>query len=126
MGLGPPHRAWQSAKRALKRRRGLARGTLLWIEAVAAIATVALVAIGLLNHFTSGSEMFPDEGKRVVAFRQVTNRICAEHRDNLHRALTAGGSRIERLAFIAAGAQYGGQGDFQHVLELLRVDPDRG
>jgi hypothetical protein len=85
----------------LARRRGLARGTVLWIEALAAIATVALVVIGLLNHFTSGSETFPGEGKRVVAFRQVTNRICAEHRDNLRRALASGSSGVERLANIS-------------------------
>lgn len=101
MVLGPPDRAWQSAKKALGRRRSLARGTLLWIEALAAIATVALVAIGLLSHFTSGGKTFAGEGKRVVAFRQVTNQICGEHRDNLRRALAPGGSRVERLAFVA-------------------------
>jgi hypothetical protein len=71
---------------------------------VAAIATVAAVGIGLVNHFTADPEQkFPGEGKRVVAFRQVANRICTENRENMHRALVEGRSRVERLGFIARG-----------------------
>ncbi len=75
---------------------------MLWIEAVAAIATVAAIAIGLVNHFTApGEAKLPGEGKRIVAFRQVANRICTENRQNLHRALAEAGSRLERLGFVA-------------------------
>jgi anti-sigma-K factor RskA len=90
-----------SVKKAIGRRRRLARGALLWIEAVAAITTVAVLVISLANHFTSEEETFPGEGKRVVAFRQVTNRICTEHRGNLSRALAEARSRVERLGFVA-------------------------
>jgi hypothetical protein len=72
------------------------------VEAAAAIVTIAAVAIGLVNHFTSDpARTFPGEGKRIVAFRQVANRICTENRGNLHRALTEAGSRVERLGFVA-------------------------
>jgi hypothetical protein len=96
-----PGRGWRSVKRAIERRRDLARGALLWIEALAAIATVAIVVISLVDHFAAGGETFPGEGKRVVAFRQVTNRICTEHRGNLRRALAEARSRVERLGFVA-------------------------
>ena len=67
-----------------------------------AVLTIALVAIGLAQHFdASDGSTIPGEGKRIVAFRQVTNRICTEHRDNLHRALAEATHRIERLAFLA-------------------------
>lgn len=92
----------QSVKDALSGRRGIARGALLWIEGVAAVATIAVVTISLLNHFSSGAEAtFPGEGKRVVAFRQLTNRICTENRGNMHRAIAEAPSRVERLGFMA-------------------------
>jgi hypothetical protein len=72
------------------------------VEAAAAIATVAAVAIGLINHLTSDpAKTLPGEGKRVVAFRQVANRICTENQGNLHRALSEATSRVERLGFVA-------------------------
>ncbi len=37
----------------------------------------------------------------MVAFRQVTDRICSEHQDNLRRALAEANSRVERLGFVA-------------------------
>jgi hypothetical protein len=92
---------------AIERRRGIARGALLWIEAAAALATVGAIAVGLVNHFTAdGDRNFPGEGKRVVAFRQVTNRICTENRGNMHRALAEGRSRVERLGFVARGIDW--------------------
>jgi hypothetical protein len=95
-------RGFQSAKRAVSRRRGVARGALPWVEAAAAIATVAVITIGLINHFFPGGEaIFPGEGKRVVAFRQITNRICTEHRGNLRRALAQAPNRVVRLGYVA-------------------------
>jgi hypothetical protein len=46
----------QRIKEAIGKRRHTAQGALLWIEALAAIATVAAIAIGLVNHFTSGGD----------------------------------------------------------------------
>lgn len=89
-------------KQAIDRRRPIARGALLWIEAVAAIATVTLLGVGLVNHFTSTSQAeLPGEGKRTVAFRQIANRICTENRQNLRRALAEPVSKVERLGFVA-------------------------
>jgi hypothetical protein len=99
-----PHRRSQRVRDALDRRRGAARGALLWVEGAAAIATVTAVGIGLVNHFTTHpSQQFPGEGKRVVAFRQLANRICTENLGNMHRALTEGQSRVDRLGFVARG-----------------------
>lgn len=90
--------------RSAIRRRGVARGACLWVETAAAVVTVAAVAIGLINHFVADSEQtHPGEGKRVVAFRQVANRICTEHQANMHRALAEGRTRVERLGFIGRG-----------------------
>lgn len=92
----------QRIRKAIGRRHGITRGALIWVEAVAAIATVAAIGIGIINHFTSaGDARFPGEGKRVIAFRQVANRICTENRDNLQRALVDGHSRVEQLGFVA-------------------------
>jgi hypothetical protein len=97
-------RRLQRVRDAISRPRGVGRGALLWVEAVAAIAAVTAVGIGLVNHFTAGpGREFPGEGKRIVAFRQVANRICIENRKNMHRALVDGRSRIERLGFVARG-----------------------
>ena len=97
-----PGRGPQRFKQAIGKRRHMARGALFWIEAVAAMATVAILAIGLVNHFTSeGQAELPGEGKRIVAFRQVANRICTENRRNLSRALAEPASRVERLGFVA-------------------------
>jgi hypothetical protein len=92
----------QKLRETIGQRRGIARGALLWLEAAAAIATVTAIGIGVINHFTStGDAKFPGEGKRVVAFRQIANRICTENQDNLRRALAQGRSRVERLGFVA-------------------------
>jgi hypothetical protein len=86
----------------LRRRRraaGRLKFTLEWILAIA--GTIAL-AIAIWHHFESnGPTTFPGEGKRVVAFRQVTNRICTENRDNMSRGSREARSRIERLAYVA-------------------------
>jgi hypothetical protein len=90
------------AEEAIRRPRGIARGALLWIEAAAAIVTVGAVGVCLVNHFsTRGDTEFPGEGKLVIAFHQVVNRICTENRHNLDRALVQGRSRVVRLGFAA-------------------------
>ncbi len=91
-------------KEAIARRRTIARGALFWLEALAATVTVAAVAIGILNHFTADPEQkFPGDGKRIVAFRQITNRICTENQGNMDRAFAEGRSQVERLGFMARG-----------------------
>ena len=72
------------------------------LEALAALITIAVVAIGLVNHFDSRQvARTPGEGKRIVAFRQVANRICTEHQGNVRRALTEADNRVELLGFLA-------------------------
>lgn len=88
--------------RGEERGRGIARGASRGLEILAAVITVGAVAIALINHFGSSSPAeLPGEGKRIVAFRQVANRICTEHRGNIHRALAAAHSRVERLGYIS-------------------------
>jgi hypothetical protein len=70
-----------------------------WILAIA--GTIALV-IAVWHHFApTEPTTYPGEGKRVVAFRQVANRICTENRTNMIRALKEARSRVERLAYVA-------------------------
>lgn len=81
---------------------GIARRTLVSLEALAALITVGAVVVALVNHFSSDSLTgLPGEGKRIVAFRQVANRICTEHRGNVNRAFSEADNRIERLSFLA-------------------------
>jgi hypothetical protein len=90
------------AKKRSARGRGIARGTLVSLEALAALITVGAVVVALVNHFNSEpTSALPGEGKRIVAFRQVANRLCTEHRGNVNRALAEADSRIERLSFLA-------------------------
>lgn len=51
-----PSTGSQRIKQAISKRRHVAKGALLWIESVAAIATVAAIAIGLVSHFTESGE----------------------------------------------------------------------
>jgi hypothetical protein len=72
------------------------------LESILVLAGTLALILGIWHHFDSKSTpTFPGEGKRVVAFRQVTNRICAENQGNMQRALTEADSRIERLAYVA-------------------------
>jgi hypothetical protein len=83
-------------------RKGATGGALRAVEAVAAVITIAAVVVGLAHHFDSNDvARVPGEGRRIVAFRQVANRICTEHRGNLRRALAEAPNRIERLGFVS-------------------------
>lgn len=93
---------WGRTRGAIRQRRNIARGAFIGLEALAALITIGAVAIGLVNHFDSSSPTeLPGEGKRIVAFRQVANRICTEHRGNVHRALAEAPDRIERLGYVS-------------------------
>jgi hypothetical protein len=86
----------------LRRRRGAAGYLKLTLEWILAVAGTIALAIAIWHHLESnGPTTFPGEGKRVVAFRQVTNRICTENRENMHRALREARSRVERLGNVA-------------------------
>lgn len=85
----------------LQQRRPFGRVKFTLESILVIVGTIALVVAGW-NHFESKEPAtFPGEGKRVVAFRQVTNRICTENRQNMQVALTEARSRIERLAYVA-------------------------
>jgi hypothetical protein len=72
------------------------------LESILVIAGTVALILGIWHHFESkNTPTFPGEGKRVVAFRQVTNRICTENRGNMGAALAEARSRVERLAYVA-------------------------
>ncbi|MBA3867093.1 MAG: hypothetical protein H0X42_12240 [Solirubrobacterales bacterium] len=94
-------------KAAWHERRSTAGRAWRAIEAIGALASLAALTFGVVNHFESGGiEPIPGEGKRIVAFRQVTNRICTEHRQNLQRALAEARNRLERLTFISRAMEW--------------------
>lgn len=71
------------------------------LESILVIAGTVALVLGVWHHFDSEKEAtFPGEGKHVVAFRQVTNRICTENRKNMRVAVAEARSRIERLAYV--------------------------
>jgi hypothetical protein len=73
------------------------------IEIAAAVATIAALGVGLANHLADHSAKPENqrEGKRIIAFRQLANRICSEGRQNERRAMDVGRTRSERLGFVA-------------------------
>jgi hypothetical protein len=72
------------------------------LESILVIAGTIALILGVWHHFRSADPpTFPGEGKRVVAFRQVTNRICTENRKNMRVAVTEARSRVERLGYVA-------------------------
>ena len=94
-------------REAIGQRRGTARSAFIGLEALAALITIGALAVGLVNHFdSSGPTELPGEGKRIVAFRQVANRICTEHRGNVHRALAEAPDRIERLGYVSRAIRW--------------------
>jgi hypothetical protein len=82
--------------------RGLARPAWLTLQILSALITIGVVVIALVSHFESHDPApIPGEGKRIVAFRQVTNRICTEHGQDVHRAFGEATSRVQLLSFLA-------------------------
>lgn len=73
------------------------------IEITAALATIAALGVGLAGHLSDHPSKSDDqgEGKRIVAFRQLADRICSEGRQNEKRAMDVGRTRSERLGFLA-------------------------
>ena len=82
--------------------RGLAGQFKFALESILVVAGTAGLALAIWHHFVPDEPApFPGEGKRVVAFRQATSRVCTENRDNMTRALTEARSRVGRLSYVA-------------------------
>lgn len=88
--------------------RRLGRGVLprratIFLEFFTALVTALVVVFGLAHHFFDdggGQHAYPGEGRRIVAFRQVANRICEENTENMRRALRKAGGRIQLLTYL--------------------------
>jgi hypothetical protein len=88
-------------KLLLRQRRPLGR-LKFTLESILVVAGIVALILAIWHHFDSQSPAaFPGEGKRVVAFRQLANRICTENRQNQQRAQTQNAPRVERLGFSA-------------------------
>jgi hypothetical protein len=84
------------------RQRGLAGRLKFALETILAVVGVAALAVAAWHHLMpTETSPAPGEGKRVVAFRQVANRICTENRDNMRVAMKVAGSRVKRLSYVA-------------------------
>lgn len=85
------------------RRGRLSRGAFVGLQVAAAVITIAVVAIGILDHDFGSQHGQPvlREGKQIVVFRQLANRICTENTQNMKRARVAARSPIELLAFLS-------------------------
>lgn len=87
----------------------------LWPSTPTALSVIAsLIAIGGLTFAVYGAavgdddpDSTPFEAKQVVAFRQLSNRICTENREALEQAVPEAHSRIQLLAFLARGTGWG-------------------
>lgn len=84
-----------------RQRRPVARVKFALELILAVTGTVALIA-ALWHHLDPPSKSAsPGEGRRIVAFRQLANRICVENRHNQQRALAQHTSEPTRLGFAA-------------------------
>lgn len=85
----------------LRQRRPLGRLKFA-LESILAVAGIVALILAIWHHLDSRSPAaLPGEGKRVVAFRQLANRICTENRQNLGRAEVQKVGRAERLGLYA-------------------------
>ena len=65
------------------------------------------MAIGIVNHLVpQHSKPVLPEGRQIVAFRQLANRICAESTQNMKRAFAAARPRIELLGFLSRATSW--------------------
>jgi hypothetical protein len=83
--------------------RGLPRRATAGVEFFTAVVTAAVVLAGVFHHFFDtgeGQRSYPGEGRRIVAFRQLANRICEENTGNMNRALRDAESRPQLLSYM--------------------------
>ena len=72
------------------------------LESILVVAGMIALVLTIWHHLDSKSPAaLPGEGKRVVAFRQLANRICTESRQNIGRAQAQKVGRVERLGYYA-------------------------
>src|ERR1700727_2723055 len=91
---------------ALRKRRHLGRLKSM-LESILVVAGIVGLVLAAWHHFDSQSPAaLPGEGKRVVAFRQLANRICTESRQNLWRTEPQDGSKVVRLSFAARALRW--------------------
>jgi hypothetical protein len=89
-------------KEVTKRQLGYASRLKFALESILAVAGVIALALAAWHHFAPDRPApAPGEGKRVVAFRQVANRICTENHGHMQVALKEGRSTLERLGYVA-------------------------
>ncbi len=83
-------------------RRGLPRRATAGIEFFTAAVTAAIVLAGVFHHFFdngNGQRSYPGEGRRIVAFRQIANRICEENAGNMKRAVRRAEDRPQLISY---------------------------
>lgn len=78
------------------------RGT-IFLEFFTAAVTAAALVVGLGHQLFgggNGQRSYPGEGRRIVAFRQVANRICEENLQNMRRAREEANGTTQLLSFV--------------------------
>jgi hypothetical protein len=104
----------------LRQRRPLGR-LKFTLESILVVAGTVALIVAIWHHLDSRSPAaLPGEGKRVVAFRQLANRICTEGRRNQARADTQKAGRVQRLGFAARALEWD-----LHDLEGITAPPTR-
>jgi hypothetical protein len=86
----------------LRRPRAFPDRATAGVEFFTAAVTAGVVLAGLAHHFLdggAGQRSYPGEGRRIVAFRQVADRICEENRGNMHRAFDEARNSSQALAY---------------------------
>jgi hypothetical protein len=89
--------------------RRLISGTPTALSVIASLIAIGGLAFAIYKATTGNKdpESTPFEAKRIVAFRQLSNRICTENRVALEQALPEAHSRIQLLAFLSRGTGWG-------------------
>jgi hypothetical protein len=92
-----PPRLKELAQRQ-RRHLGRLKSTL---ESILVVAGIVGLLLAVWHHLDSQSPaVLPGEGKRVVAFRQLADRICTESRQNVGRAAARYAPVGERLDYV--------------------------
>lgn len=76
---------------------------------IASVIAIGGVTLGIYRALTAGGDSAPaaSEANQIVAFHQVTNRICEENQQALERAVPEATSRVQLLAFLSRGIGWG-------------------
>lgn len=104
------------------RLRRLFRGVPPVLGIVASVIAIGGLAVGVVKALQSdsGQPVLP-EGRQIIAFHQVANRICTENTRALRRAFPAARSRIELLAYLSRATGWG-IGDLSGVTPPPRME----